>query len=93
MRWCTHIQPLSHGTLLPPDGGRPLRGCIPNSCVDCRHADDHPIPDLPFLPDTIVVTTGQLPAISAQGPGAAPGEFRLRASRQVRQRNLIAGSR
>jgi len=44
--------------------------------------------------DTVIVTTGQLPAIVFEGPGAAPAEFRLHASRQVLPAQLIAlGSR
>ncbi|CAN5186644.1 hypothetical protein BH09ACT2_BH09ACT2_18280 [soil metagenome] len=44
--------------------------------------------------DTVVVTTGQLPAIVFEGPGLAPAGFRLRASRQVLPAQLISlGSR
>ena len=53
-----------------------------------------PSPTPALLIDTIVVTTGQLPAIVFEGPGAAPAEFRLHASRQVLPAQLIAlGSR
>ena len=40
--------------------------------------------------DTVVVTTGQLPSIVFEGPGEAPAEFRLQASRQVLPAELIA---
>ena len=40
--------------------------------------------------DTVVVTTGQLPSIVFEGPGAAPAGFRLQASRQVLPAELIA---
>ena len=40
--------------------------------------------------DTVVVTTGQLPSIVFEGPGTAPAEFRLQASRQVLPAELIA---
>lgn len=40
--------------------------------------------------DTVVVTTGQLPSIVFEGPGAAPTEFRLQAARQVLPAELIA---
>jgi len=40
--------------------------------------------------DTVVVTTGQLPSIVFEGPGEAPAEFRLQASRQVLPAELIS---
>lgn len=40
--------------------------------------------------DTVVVTTGQLPSIVFEGPGEAPAEFRLQASRQALPAELIS---
>ena len=40
--------------------------------------------------DTVVVTTGQLPSIVFEGPGEAPADFRLQASRQVLPAELIS---
>ncbi|MBG6107541.1 CDP-glycerol glycerophosphotransferase family protein [Frigoribacterium sp. CG_9.8] len=53
-----------------------------------------PVPVPALVIDTVVVTTGQLPAIVFEGPGDAPAEFRLIASRQMLPAQLIAlGSR
>jgi len=40
--------------------------------------------------DTVVVTTGQLPSIVFEGPGEAPADFRLQASRQVLPAELMS---
>jgi len=50
----------------------------------------NPVPPASLVVDTVVVTTGQLPAVVFEGPGAAPEHFLLQASRQVLPAELIA---
>ncbi|MES2095092.1 MAG: CDP-glycerol glycerophosphotransferase family protein [Actinomycetota bacterium] len=47
-------------------------------------------PTAAVVVDTVVVTTGRLPSIVLEGPGAAPAALRLQASRQALPAELIA---